>query len=149
MVELLMHAEGRTKSDTLRCVLVECFLNALHTATSPANLANAFGTTGFVPLNPGRALASPFVHPGHDEVFQSIHPRPGEINARLLTSVDTIRELFNEQMGREMTAADETNLDIKGLWTSIQGNFLLNGIALSPMPPIFSSNEPRTEIRRI
>jgi hypothetical protein len=147
MINELMHAEGRTKSDTCRRILVQCFVNALHTATSQLNLRSAFATTGFVPLDPQRPLESPFVHPGHEEVFQSIRPRPTSINACLLTSVEAIRELFQEQMGREITHADRTNLDLKQLWPGkARGRSVADGIAISPMPKVWVPNEARTEM---
>jgi hypothetical protein len=97
----IMHAEGRTKSDTCRRVFVTCFVNALHTATSPIHLKSAVAATGFVPPNAQAALQSPSVHPGHDEVFQSIRRRLTSINASLLTNEDTIRVLVREQIKRD------------------------------------------------
>jgi hypothetical protein len=150
MINEIMHAEGRTKSDTCRRVLVTCFVNALHTATSPINLKSAFAATGFVPLNAQAALESPFVHPGHDEVFQSIRRRPTSINASLLTSPDTIGDLFREQIGREITEADRTIFDFSALWPGKGPERSVDdGIAISPMPKIWVANETRTELHQI
>jgi hypothetical protein len=115
---------------------------------SPIN--SAFATTGFVPLGPETALASPFVHPGPDEVVQSIGRRPNAINASLLTSVDSIRGLFREQMARTMTDADRTNFDLKALWPGKgPGRSVEDGIAISPMPKIWVAKAARTELHQM
>jgi hypothetical protein len=153
-IEELMRIDpsSRTKSDALRCILVDCFLNALHAATTPGNLASAFEATGFVPLNPERALASPFVHVGHEEIYASIRTRNSSINGCLLNSADSIKRLFVEQVRREMTEADRSGLDLKALWPEsrqFRPRPVEYGIALTEMPKIWVGNEARTEFRRI
>jgi hypothetical protein len=153
-IEELMRIDpsSRTESDALRCILVDCFLNALHTAMTPGNLASAFEATGFVPFNLDRALASPFVRVGHEEIYASIPARNSSINGCLLSSTDSIKRLFVEQVRREMTEADQSGLNLKELWPENRRSrprLVEYGIALTEMLRIWVGNGARTEFHMI
>jgi hypothetical protein len=114
------------------------------------NLESASRATGFFPFEPKEPLNSPFVHPGHQEVFEDVRRRPSSISACLLSDPDTVRQLFREKRGREMTDADQTDLNLRQMWERLRAGWIASdGRALSEMPSMYAEDEGRRNLRRI
>jgi hypothetical protein len=96
-------AREGSKADTLRCQMVDAFLNAFTAVTTPKNLYRAFEATGFSPFNPARPPDSRFLAAGPDGLFEGVRERPGSVNAQLLTAQDALEHRFLEQVGRPLS----------------------------------------------
>jgi hypothetical protein len=135
-----------SKADTLRCRMVEAFLNAFHAVTTPGNLYSAFAATGFVPFNPIRAQESPFVADAPPGVYEGAAPRANNVNAELLTDPDNLQLRFAQKYGRPMTPVDLNGMDLGKTWNDLMQGSLDSGRILTPRPTLWIPTGPK-EVR--
>jgi hypothetical protein len=112
------------------------------------NPASASRATGFFGFDPRKPLKSPFVQQGRQEVPDDVDRRPNSISPRLTSDPDRVRQLFLEKRGREMTDADQTNLNVPQMSERLRTS-MLDARALSEISSMYVEDEKRRNIRMI
>lgn len=98
-----------------------------------ANCTKSFAVTGVAPYNPAIVLENPFAMDAPNaEIFRC---RASRSNSRWLTSEDSLREIFLEEFGREMTERD-LRMSLAEIEESMRSARIELGIPLSETPPI-------------
>ena len=117
----------------MRTIMIESFATAFERVCTRKNCRSSFSATGVSPYCPDRVLESEYaVDPPADGIFPN---RVGRANSRWLTSDDSLREMFREEFGRELTA-DDLCADISRIHEEIKTSNLDQGIPLSEAPEI-------------
>ena len=89
--------------------------------------------TGVSPLAPERALEGGFVT---DRIPQIYNHRVMKQSSRWLNSEETLRIMFHEENGRELTA-DDLRISLGEIYAQLRAGGMETGIPLSEPPELF------------
>lgn len=117
----------------LRSDMISSFLTAFEKTTTTANCLSSFAATGVSPLAPERALEGGFVT---DRIPQIYNHRVMKQSSRWLNSEETLRIMFHEENGRELTA-DDLRISLGEIYAQLRAGGMETGIPLSEPPELF------------
>ena len=125
--------ETRSRLSALRSKMIQSFLTSCERTCTTANCAKGFAVTGVAPYNPAIVLENDFaMDPPNTEIYRC---RPSPANSRWLTSEESLREMFVDEFGREMTEKD-LRMSLSEIEDSVRSARIELGIPLSQTPPI-------------
>jgi hypothetical protein len=131
----------RGKSEKLRFVLIEAFLNALSIGANRKNIISGFTTTGFYPLDPSKPLGSKYIRENQHDDFREPDPYvPENFNKSVLTSDESIQELAMLELRREITEEEINSFDPAIVYPNMMNQSVITGRPLTPIPEIYLKN---------
>jgi hypothetical protein len=100
-----IHGHG-DEARCLRRILVERFLNGVHSGAAPVNIASGFRATGVRPVNPMIPLTSQFAIEPHDLTLYQTRRTGIEINEMVVTFSEGLNFLCHHELERDIQDAD-------------------------------------------
>jgi hypothetical protein len=111
----------RDKTQILRRLLTESFINGSHNGPTPANIISGFWATGVIPFNPEVIWEAQFaIDLIYLELF-TIHGTGAEINAMVPTFPSGVDFLCRYELKRSVEDADHNINDIQ-VWEDLKRN---------------------------
>jgi hypothetical protein len=131
------------KTQLLRQILVDSFINAVHRGATPANIVAGFQKTGIIPFNPMIPLESQYaMDPPNLRLFHTV--RTGsEVNEMVLTFQEGLDFLCRREQGRSLRD-DDYDLNLPAAWQKLTKSTVQDGLAISPPPSLFVRVDPQT-----
>ena len=119
-------------SQELRKLLIISFITAMEKVFTSKNCIKSFEKAGVSPYNPMIPLESHYAMEPPDGIYGN---RTGKASARFLTSEESLKLMFFDENGRDMTRSDLL-ISIKDIMKELKSASLDDGIPLTGAPDV-------------
>jgi hypothetical protein len=131
----------REKTDLLRYIMCESFLDAYREATTRTNCAAGFRAAGIVPFAPDLPLSSQYMMDTRSD--QIAGRRAGQINGMLLTGEEGLAAVALLQFGVRIDRANFTGGPLENVCHRLMNASVTDGRQISQFPPMILQVGPR------
>jgi hypothetical protein len=124
----------RGKSEKLRYILIEAFLNALSIGGNRRNIKAGFATTEFYPFDPSQHLGSKYIRENMLDNFKEPESYvPENFRTSLLTSDESIQELAMFELKRALTEEELNTFTPFAIYQKMMDQNIICGRPLTPI----------------